>query len=739
MTRRTNRLLVIVAIVLCGCGGKGSSKEGGNGGSGNGGSGSGNGGNGGGGNGGGGNGGAQGGSGGATIPPGMPLNPTDAASACATEAFPTSGTIVYACDCETGADANCKAGNDSNDGSTPASALKSYGKVTSKYSSIPAGGTVALCRGGSFTSTASTSTVSNPNCTAASPCLLRDYVPTSWTPAVDHQPIIHTGASNDGIQLNSSKHQEGFRILNLDFEGDGTSSSEGIFLYNDLSDVFICNNTVNGTSAGILLDGGQPNPPASCYSVGPPIVDTCPLQRRITVQGNTFTNIATMGFYGLGISININSNYWEKVGCDVAGDHVAYFGAEEIDNMTPMTRVLLQDEHFNDNIIVDPGSGGTCNGTIIVAHGAHTGMVVQGNTITIPTNAVTGNCYGIGIVSGTANYSDLFQNAVIDSNSLLTFGEVGIAISSCQGCTVSNNLLVADNMNGSSGNFCFVSGQEGESFDLGTSDATIVNNTCYFANASPSSRGFMIATEGKGYVVANNVTTFDTPGPNNVFGCNDYQLGAQALVGGTISSSVSGLTGITNGAFDLTVNGATVHVTGLNFGSAKTIWDVAATLTKSLSAAVSGAKATWMGSNFMLNPASSRSSASSPMTISVASAPSGGGTDASSTLGLSSGAGAAVKATYAYSDHSLCFAGGGAKVTWDFTTGSSLANWTTATGLDGASQVADPQFTNPATSNYDFHPAAGSPLLGAGSAMYAPMLDISGQTRPNPPSIGAYE
>jgi len=55
----------------------------------------------------------------------------------------------------------------------------------------------------------------------------------------------------------------------------------------------------------------------------------------------------------------------------------------------------------------------------------------------------------------------------------------------------------------------------------------------------------------------------------------------------------------------------------------------------------------------------------------------------------------------------------------------------------GPGVTANPLFTNPLT---DFRPAAGSPLIGAGTAANAPPTDFTlVKTRPNPPSIGAYE
>jgi hypothetical protein len=57
-------------------------------------------------------------------------------------------------------------------------------------------------------------------------------------------------------------------------------------------------------------------------------------------------------------------------------------------------------------------------------------------------------------------------------------------------------------------------------------------------------------------------------------------------------------------------------------------------------------------------------------------------------------------------------------------------------GYPGTANInADPLFV----SATDFHLQPGSPCLDAGTAVGAPTTTIDGQTRPNPPSIGAYE
>ncbi len=73
---------------------------------------------------------------------------------------------------------------------------------------------------------------------------------------------------------------------------------------------------------------------------------------------------------------------------------------------------------------------------------------------------------------------------------------------------------------------------------------------------------------------------------------------------------------------------------------------------------------------------------------------------------------------------------------------SSISNATATScdvqgGYSGTGNIdADPRFVYPPT---DLHLRPGSPCLGAGTSTGAPTTDKDGNTRPNPPSIGAYE
>ena len=92
--------------------------------------------------------------------------------------------------------------------------------------------------------------------------------------------------------------------------------------------------------------------------------------------------------------------------------------------------------------------------------------------------------------------------------------------------------------------------------------------------------------------------------------------------------------------------------------------------------------------------------------------------------------------SYAFIDNNHCFSN--ATYKWEKTQGS-LAAWRTYSatyGFDTESITADPKFEAAGTK---FTPAAGSPLIGAGSATYGSTADITGKVRPSPPAIGAFE
>jgi parallel beta-helix repeat protein len=675
---------------------------------------------------------------------GRPAHATDfqsASAACDTEPFPTSGTIYYACDCQTGADPNCAAGNDSNNGTSPSTPWQSYGKVISTFASLPAGGTVAMCRGGAWSAGTTDTRVVNHNSSAAKPVTLRDYVPPT---SVGHaKPRINLGG---GTCLVFSEpmpsHDEGYRVLNLDCEGTATSGEQGIFLGNDVSDVFACNMTFNNMDLGVNIGGTSPTP-ANCYDPGPPIVDNCNFQARITIQGSTFTKIMSLGFFGSAHELGMLYNSFDHCGSDNEFDHSLYFGAMTPENSPGSPSIIpVRNERFIGNLIVDSGVAGKCDGAQVVVHGMRDGMVIQGNLFSVPTNPLTGNCYGLAVDTGGYKVEERFTNVTVDGNTIANFANNGITLANCQNCTVRNNLVMKEDAT-TGGNCFFIGSPLDNPYQDGETHTTVENNTCYLPIPT-NSTGIVLAGQGAQNIIANNAIFFDNTTSGSQFSCFAHQLGTQALAGGSIPANPSSYASITNGGFDITISGTHYAVTGLDLSGVTGLGvgspvsqGLASALQAKLAALAPGTIVSWQGSSLMINTAPGKG----PTSITAASAPTGSGspTDVSGMLGLSAGAGASVEQVYAAEDYNLCFAPSGPKLAWDSPSGNSLTAWTTAVGFDMHSLVAAPQFVNAALASGDFTPAAGSPLIGAGSSMYYAAQDINGTVRAVPPDIGAVQ
>lgn len=117
------------------------------------------------------------------------------------------------------------------------------------------------------------------------------------------------------------------------------------------------------------------------------------------------------------------------------------------------------------------------------------------------------------------------------------------------------------------------------------------------------------------------------------------------LRGGSASALLAAYTGITNGGFDVSINGANKQIFGLDFSGAASLAAVATLIQTKLAAAVASTTCTWdaVYNRFVIVVAGTTGTGS---TIGFASAPTGGSspTDQSAFLGFTSVSGAAVYA-----------------------------------------------------------------------------------------------
>lgn len=97
---------------------------------------------------------------------------------CAEAPLRTTGTTYYYCDCQSGAASGCVAGKDSDPGTSPSAPRQSFADAQSRFRSMAAGSTVALCRGGAWTATGGL--IDNPSCTTSR--TTARAAPTATTP-----------------------------------------------------------------------------------------------------------------------------------------------------------------------------------------------------------------------------------------------------------------------------------------------------------------------------------------------------------------------------------------------------------------------------------------------------------------------------------------------------------------------------------------------------------------------------
>jgi hypothetical protein len=424
-------------------------------------------------------------------PPPPPVSGTIAgiAKQCADEPLRTTGTIHYVCDCGAGADANCVAGVDTGPGTTPAMPWRTYQKARATFPTIAAGDTIAFCKGGSFAAPAGEAWV-NANCRAANPCIVRDYTPP-WASGDETAPkLISPSGTLLGLDNPASAaHEEGYRFLNLELDGSDPQST-GVFVYNDVTDVTLCNVTLNGFRLGINIQGSNPPGPGSDGR-----------NARFTLRGSRVTNITDIGWLGSCNDCVVEYNLFDNNGS--IGDptnHAIYFsGASDGNSTYTATKMRASGNEIYHSV----QRNGACVGNPLVAHGQHDGLIVEGNTLMQDIGAATVGCWGISLDPGGYAGPEFFKNATVRNNRVINMGNVSIGVTSCSNCVIENNLIIQGQSFGGAAISAPDKDRDVAKGDGPLDAVTIRNNVVYYA-ATGGGTGIRLGTEGTGHVVASN-------------------------------------------------------------------------------------------------------------------------------------------------------------------------------------------------------------------------------------------
>lgn len=483
------------------------------------------------------------------------------AAACAALPYGT-GTIHHFCDCDgPGAQAGCVPGADSNPG-TLASPKRTVAAARALASTLGPGDTIAFCRGGAFPAGYEGGGWTSSRCTAANPCTIREYSPTTFTgsqmpilafPRIASQRAprgqydaaatyakddLVVGADGlithislkDGNQGHEPPTQANgyanlgtwwgqwggtlfplhgipnanLRILNLAVRGDGTGSV--MSAYDGTSDVKLCNLEADGSSLPFYIEA------------------TGAVPARFSVRGNKITNSRVMGFLGAANDSELAYNDFEGNGGTNTFDHSIYVSAHD----------EVSDFRVVGNIVRGQ-YGNVCNGVQIVVHGRFAGLTVDGNLIEVDPAETTGGCWGIAADHGGYDAAHV-RNGVFSRNTIRNGGNTAISIANCTSCLVENNLVIMDWCYGN-GTSCgwavdgiVVPSQVARpGRDDVSGDITIRNNTLWFGPTTVGgASGIRVGKEGSGYRVENNLVVYSAATAGQGVSCVDYGLGLSA-------------------------------------------------------------------------------------------------------------------------------------------------------------------------------------------------------------------
>jgi hypothetical protein len=418
------------------------------------------------------------------------------------------GTVHYVCDCGTGSAGGCQAGNDTASGASPTTPWKSYAKAHATFASLPAGGVIAFCRGGSFTpSTSDDRHWVNSTCKAGQPCVIRDYTPP-WATGELPRPVIRVDDDGNAFSLEDPgdpNHEEGYQFLNLDLSGGG-KGGVGFFVYNDTDDVLMCNVRIDGFQIAVSIQGS--NPPGTGDGDGK--------NERIVLRNSEITNNSGMGWLGAGNGSAVEYSRFDNNGfAEKVFNHNIYFGGEG-SNERVVGNVLSR------SAVVD----GHCEAVSLVVHGVHDGLHIEGNTVSEPPGTAGAGCWGIAVDTGYSD-AEAFRNVVIARNLVQDVGNLSIGISSCDHCVIEDNLVVQTQ----DGVAIAAPDRAGGSGDLTVDVVTIRNNSILYA-PGVSGSAIWVGNEGTGHKVVSNAirhggpagACFEAELPASAYAAFDYNL-----------------------------------------------------------------------------------------------------------------------------------------------------------------------------------------------------------------------
>jgi MYXO-CTERM domain-containing protein len=387
-------------------------------------------------------------------------------------------TTYYACDCDTGADPSCVAGDDTADGLSPATPWRTYARVRTAWGGLAAGDNIRLCAGGVFPVTGAVSWV-NSACRTGQRCSLDAYTP-AWASGDEGRPIIVQSAAEHVFNLadgGDAEHEEGYTFRGLEVRC-AAASSWGFFLYGDVDDVILDDMVIRGCAIGVHHAGSP-----ACTGG-----DACDgKNQNLQIINSTITGSFEHGYLGGGDGLLLERNVFENNGGASVFNHNVYLSQAG----GPTQGVIIRDNILRGSA---RDAEGRCVGGSMAIHGEHTDLVIEGNIVS-EVNALA-TCWGIAVNPAYAT-PESFTRLVLRGNLVIDVGNLAISVGSCTGCLIENNVVVARRLETVG---IGAPGLAPSTGDAEMSALTVRNNSVYLAAGGTGVR----VAEGTGHVVVSN-------------------------------------------------------------------------------------------------------------------------------------------------------------------------------------------------------------------------------------------
>ena len=452
-------------------------------------------------------------------------------------------STVSICDCQSGADPGCTAGDDTTGNGSMATPYKTLTKPT--YNSYAAGSQVQLCIGGSWAPTGAV-VIANFNVTAAQPLTITSYQ-AGW--GGTSKPLITTSNNSNNVFTFSDggtdANDGGYTVSYLRMKGQAysmqfTASVGGAtsgtlvravpdgsysMVFNDGAHTAKTVTITGGTSAswtGALPAGTilRASDTASQYGI-----QTYNYVRNLTVDSVDFSNFYSGVVVGQVDTSHPATNTWVKNSTftDIGGDGVITegFGALIEGNTftrsavssntnlgdkhavylsgygylpgsppgTPPSGGNFDGENIRNNTFIDTcSSAGLAGSNPIVVHGQRNQVTIENNTITDSSTPFdTSGCYGISVKPGyTSAWTEIGKHVTVRGNTVQGFSGIGICMESTPNGIVENNAITDTNglMTVGVSMACSAADKTATSYDI--DGAKVRGNTVYFASTNVS-------------------------------------------------------------------------------------------------------------------------------------------------------------------------------------------------------------------------------------------------------------